>query len=225
MHIQSTLVTTLPCIRTTPYQWGDAMWGQVGWVKTASKSMDHEGAGPLHDIKCAPGEALSQLAVVFWEVGHCHAALPVEGLQVVNQKQRAHTSCLACTKPTSHITCRSHAEPHAECYMHHRIHEKSHILQQAHNPCYTHHHRRTKPNTTHQTHIPRYTHHHRHCKPNTTHQAHNPCYTHHHRHHTPHKTHQTNVKCHTYQHIHYMQHTSIVVSIIMHTNYNKHCMI
>ena len=67
--------------------------------------MDHEGAGPLHDIKRAPGEALGQLAVVFWEVGHCHAALPVEGLQVVEEEQRAHPSGLTFTKHTSHVTC------------------------------------------------------------------------------------------------------------------------
>lgn len=58
------------------------------------------GKGSSHDIKGAPGEALCQLAEVFREVGHSHAALPVEGLHVVQQEQAAHTRPMPCNTHT-----------------------------------------------------------------------------------------------------------------------------
>ena len=112
--------------------------------------MDDEGAGPLHDIKGAPGEALGQLTEVFREVGHCHAALPVEGLQVVDQEQCADTSSMTCTKRPSHATCSiTGVMPHTMCATHDAP---------AHNQCDTQHHIHYMPHTIHQTHTRHVTH-------------------------------------------------------------------
>ena len=58
----------------------------------------------LHDIKGTPGKALSKLSIVLRKVGHCHAALPVEGLHVVQQEKRAHACRMPCNPqaPASH---------------------------------------------------------------------------------------------------------------------------
>ena len=58
-------------------------------------------AGHLHDIQGSPGEALRKLAIVFWEMADSHAALPVEGLHVVHQEQRAHPCCCVPCNPYS----------------------------------------------------------------------------------------------------------------------------
>jgi len=58
-------------------------------------------AGHLHDIQGCPGEALCKLSKVFWEMADSHAALPIEGLHVVHQEQRAQPCCCMSCKPYS----------------------------------------------------------------------------------------------------------------------------